>query len=654
MTVVLALGFGAFLLATLFLVQHNLLRDAPARTAARARPNLVFFDIQPDQVAGVERDAPRRAGSRRAAPVPIVPMRIQSIKGRPVPDDRRATPPARSGGDGAGAAAAGRVRREYRSTYRDTLVASEKLLAGPGGTARRRAARRSISLEPTSREELGVGLGDEIVWDVQGVQIPTRVTSLREVDWARFEPNFFVVFAAGRARERAPDAGDPDPGRQRRRAGPLQRRIAERLPNVTALDLSQVQEALERLLDQVGAGDPVHGAVQPGHRHDRADRRGRHQPVPADPGGVAAQDPGRHPAPGPPDHGRRVRRARRCWRPLVAAGARRRGAGGRWPEWVFEGRVRDLPAAPLAALAAGVVALTVAVGLWNSRWRCSGDRRSRCCGPSDARLSASAVRCFGRAFRTIAQPTAQTARCSQSISRGKRALVAGVADDGGFGFAIAKALAEAGATVCVGTWPPALGIFQKLLERGKMDESLQLARRRASWSSSGSIRSTPPSTRWPTRRRRSARTSATRSAATSAIQGHGRRGCGRTSATRPLDIVVHSLANGPEVKKPLLETSRPGYLAAVSVSAYSNISLVRHLGAADAAGRLVPVAHLHGGRAGHPGLRRRDVVGQGGARGRHPDAGLRGGPPVRASGSTPSRRAPGPRAPPARSASSTR
>src|SRR5213083_1194497 len=59
--------------------------------------------------------------------------------------------------------------------------------------------------------------------------------------------------------------------------------------------------------------------------------------------------------------------------------------------------------------------------------------------------------------------------------RGKRALVAGVADDGGFGFAIAKALAEAGASVCVGTWPPALGIFRTMLERGKLDASLVLS-----------------------------------------------------------------------------------------------------------------------------------------------------------------------------------
>ena len=58
---------------------------------------------------------------------------------------------------------------------------------------------------------------------------------------------------------------------------------------------------------------------------------------------------------------------------------------------------------------------------------------------------------------------------------GRRALVAGVADDAGYGFAIAKALAEAGATVCVGTWPPALTIFNNLLERGKLDESRRLS-----------------------------------------------------------------------------------------------------------------------------------------------------------------------------------
>src|SRR5918997_3078056 len=47
---------------------------------------------------------------------------------------------------------------------------------------------------------------------------------------------------------------------------------------------------------------------------------------------------------------------------------------------------------------------------------------------------------------------------------------------------------------------------------------------------------------------------------------------------RPLDILIHSLANGPEVKKPLLETSRSGYLTAVGVSAYSLVSMVSRFG----------------------------------------------------------------------------
>ena len=175
---------------------------------------------------------------------------------------------------------------------------------------------------------------------------------------------------------------------------------------------------------------------------------------------------------------------------------------------------------------------------------------------------------------------------------GKRALVAGVADDGGFGFAIAKALAEAGASVCVGTWPPALGIFMTLLERGKLDESLQLATA-ASSSSSASTRSTPSSTGSRTCRPSCARTSATATSATS-DRGSRRPPDAPTSATQPLDIVVHSLANGPEVKKPLLETSRKGYLARSAVSAYSLRLDGAAPWAADAAGRSVPVAHLHG------------------------------------------------------------
>ncbi len=158
---------------------------------------------------------------------------------------------------------------------------------------------------------------------------------------------------------------------------------------------------------------------------------------------------------------------------------------------------------------------------------------------------------------------------------GKRALVAGVSDDGGYGFAIAKALAEAGATVSVGSWPPALGIFLKLIERGKMEESLRLSDGRKLEferiypldAAFDTLADAPADIRENKRYKDQGDFSV--AGMTERIrQDFGEHG---------LDIVVHSLANGPEVKNLLLDTSRAGYLAAVSVSAYSNISLVRHL-----------------------------------------------------------------------------
>ncbi len=159
---------------------------------------------------------------------------------------------------------------------------------------------------------------------------------------------------------------------------------------------------------------------------------------------------------------------------------------------------------------------------------------------------------------------------------GKHALVAGVADDGGLGFAIAKALAEAGANVSVATWPPALGIFRALLERGKIDRSLEMADgRKLSFekiypldAEYDSLDDVPAEVR-DSRRYRDVGdfTIGGMAKAITADLGLGQ-----------LDIVVHSLANGSEVKKPMLETSRKGYLSAVSASAYSMVSMVQHLG----------------------------------------------------------------------------
>lgn len=159
--------------------------------------------------------------------------------------------------------------------------------------------------------------------------------------------------------------------------------------------------------------------------------------------------------------------------------------------------------------------------------------------------------------------------------RGKRALVAGVADDAGYGFAIAKALAEAGATVCTGTWPPALNIFQNLLERGKIDDArrlpdgslLQFEKIYPLDAAYDTLTDAPPDIR--TNKRYKDVGDFSIAGIAERLRGDFGEPC--------LDVVIHSLANGPEVKKPLLETSRPGYLAAVGVSAYSLVGMVAKL-----------------------------------------------------------------------------
>jgi putative ABC transport system permease protein len=244
--VVLALGFGGFLLSTLLLVQHNLLRDLRVDRGA-SRPNLVFFDVQPDQREDVLALV-RAAGPLIGPVVPIVPMRIDSVKGRAaaellaIEDDKQR--PERW-----------TLRREYRSSYRDAPSSTERVVAGswwrPGEWRGRRAGSVPVALDANIAHELKVGLGDEIVWDVQGVRVTSRVACLREIEWARFEPNFFVVFPDGPLDD-APQTSVVltrvlDSARRAR----LQRAVVEAHPNVSSLDLADVQRVIEDILDKV-------------------------------------------------------------------------------------------------------------------------------------------------------------------------------------------------------------------------------------------------------------------------------------------------------------------------------------------------------------------------------------------------------------------
>jgi enoyl-[acyl-carrier protein] reductase I len=156
--------------------------------------------------------------------------------------------------------------------------------------------------------------------------------------------------------------------------------------------------------------------------------------------------------------------------------------------------------------------------------------------------------------------------------KGKKAFIAGIGDDQGYGWAIAKALAEEGCEIIIGTWAPIVNIFTKSFDKGSFDESRTL--------SDGSLMEvskvypidavfdTPDQV--PDDIKENKRYKAFSDYTVSEVAALVEKDFGK------VDYIVHSLANGPEVAKPLLETSRNGYLAAVSSSAYSFVSMVQY------------------------------------------------------------------------------
>jgi enoyl-[acyl-carrier protein] reductase I len=158
--------------------------------------------------------------------------------------------------------------------------------------------------------------------------------------------------------------------------------------------------------------------------------------------------------------------------------------------------------------------------------------------------------------------------------KGKKAFIAGIGDDQGYGWAIAKSLAEAGAEILIGTWTPIVKIFTQSWSMGKFDESRLLSNgKKMEYLKVYSLDAAfdkPEDVPADVRENKRYQDSSGYTVSEVAAQVYKDYG--------NIDILVHSLANGPEVKKPLLETSRNGYLAAVSSSAYSFVSLLQHFG----------------------------------------------------------------------------
>jgi putative ABC transport system permease protein len=270
----LSLGLGTFLMINLVLVRATILGKIMG-VGAGARPNLMFFDVQEDQFPKLEKIL-RKNGTPILVSAPIVTMKLESLRGRPVAEllkdetkvmarPEGSTPGAPGGPGGvrrarqtaqeardSGRIPAWTLTREYRSSYRAQPDETEKISAGEWiGRAKPGEARVPVSVEEGLAKDLQLALGDEIVFDVQGVPMKTYVASLRTVEWQRMQPNFFILFPEGvlepapktfAAGARAAPPAD---------AARAQQAVARSLPGISAIDLALILQTFDSIFSKV-------------------------------------------------------------------------------------------------------------------------------------------------------------------------------------------------------------------------------------------------------------------------------------------------------------------------------------------------------------------------------------------------------------------
>ncbi|HEY7555855.1 MAG TPA: ABC transporter permease [Candidatus Binatia bacterium] len=246
--VMLAVGLATFLLVTLYNIRYQLVRQVAERSGD-GEPNLVLFDVQRDQRQAVAQLL-RALNIHPSDQVPVVTMRLAAVKEKRVEELR---------GDGAARIPRWALNREYRSTYRNGLVGTEKLVKGSWhgawrGSVNGDAQPIPVSVETGIAETLRVDIGDILEFEIQGIPLRTQVANLREVDWQRVRPNFFVVFPEG-VLETAPQFYVIAARAESAQAGArLQREVVERFGNVSVIDLTLILNTVNAILARVSYG----------------------------------------------------------------------------------------------------------------------------------------------------------------------------------------------------------------------------------------------------------------------------------------------------------------------------------------------------------------------------------------------------------------
>jgi putative ABC transport system permease protein len=240
MVLVLAIGLGTFLISTLYFTKDILLAKTTVQNN-RTDANIILLDVQTEQETALLKTF-KSKGLQVIDNVPIITMRVESIRGKSVNEMRQDSTSNRNKWV---------LNNELRVTYRDSLLETEELLEGKWSGKATAGKPIPISIADNMAKEVNLKLGDPVVFNVQGVLMQTVVGSIRKVDWTNMKINFIILFPTG-VLENAPQFNVMTTYvANKESSATLQRDLVEQYPNVTILDLRQVFTIVEDILNKI-------------------------------------------------------------------------------------------------------------------------------------------------------------------------------------------------------------------------------------------------------------------------------------------------------------------------------------------------------------------------------------------------------------------
>jgi putative ABC transport system permease protein len=241
LVLIITIGLGAAFIGTLYSIQSMLIRRVSVSASAN-QPNMLLFDIQPAQVGAME-SMTKQFGLPVLQQIPIVTMRMEEVNGISA---------AKALKDSTDSIPHRAFESELRVTYRDSLLGTEKITSGIFQAAVKNAGDTpNISLEDRYANRLHVKVGDRIVFNVQGMMLPTIVGSIRQIDFRRIQPNFRIVFPRG-VLETAPQFYvliTHIPSSEV--SAHFQQAVVRRYPNISVIDLELILSVLDDILNKI-------------------------------------------------------------------------------------------------------------------------------------------------------------------------------------------------------------------------------------------------------------------------------------------------------------------------------------------------------------------------------------------------------------------